>query len=121
VDARRQRRREDPRVADHADVRALLPTQSILQGNASGYTFTSLALRQRIFGTRGTISLNISDPFNLYRFTSSTRDATYIQNSRSSFESRVATLGFTFNFGKPPQQQSRRSGGEETGETIRVR
>ena len=97
------------------------PTQSILQGNASGYTFTSLALRQRIFGTRGTISLNVSDPFNLYRFTSSTRDATYIQNSRSSFESRVATLGFTFNFGKPPQQQSRRSGGEETGETIRVR
>jgi hypothetical protein len=98
------------------------PTQSILQGDASGYTFTSLALRQQIWGTRGSISLNINDPFNLYRYTSSTRDATYVQQSRSSFASRVATLGFTFNFGKPPQQQSRRSGGEEgAGETIRVR
>jgi hypothetical protein len=97
------------------------PTQSILQGTASGYTFTSIALRQQLFGTRGSLSINISDPFNLYRYTSSTRDATYVQDSRSSFESRVVTLGFTFNFGKPPQQQSRRTGVEEAGETIRVR
>ena len=97
------------------------PTQSILQGRASGYTFTSLALRQRLWGTRGSISLNVSDPLNLHRYDSQTRDATYIQTSRSSFDSRVFTLGLTFNFGKPPQQQSRRSGPEEAGETIRVR
>jgi hypothetical protein len=97
------------------------PTQSILQGRASGYTFTSLALRQQLFGGRGSLSLNVSDPLNLYKYTSSTRDATYIQTSRSSFSSRVATVGFTFNFGKPPQQQSRRSGDGEAGETIRVR
>jgi hypothetical protein len=98
------------------------PTQSILQGRASGYTFMSLSLRQQLWGTRGSLSVNISDPLNLYKFTSATRDATYIQNSRSSFSSRVAMIGFTFNFGKPPQQQSRRVGGEEAaGETIRVR
>lgn len=97
------------------------PQQSILQGRASGYTFTSISLRQRLWGTKGSISLNVSDPLNLYRFDSDSRDATYIQTSRSSVESRVFTLGLTYNFGKPPEQQSRRSGPEEAGETIRVR
>jgi hypothetical protein len=97
------------------------PQQSILQGRASGYTFTSLSLRQQLWGTKGSVSLNVNDPFNLHRYNSTTRDATYIQTSRSSMESRVFTLGLTFNFGKPPQQQSRRSGMEEGGETIRVR
>jgi len=97
------------------------PTQSILQGRASGYTYTSVAVRQQLWGTRGSLSLSINDPFDLYRFNSSTRDATHIQNSRSSYRSRVATVGFTWNFGRPPQQMSRRSGGEEVGETIRVR
>jgi hypothetical protein len=98
------------------------PAQSILQGRASGYTFMSVSLRQQVWGTKGSVSLNVSDPLKLNSYNSSTRDATYIQQSRSSFSSRVATLGVTYNFGKPPQQQSRRSGGEETaGETIRVR
>jgi hypothetical protein len=97
------------------------PTQSILQGRASGYTFTSFSLRQQMWGTRGSLSLSVNDPLNLFRYTSSTRDATYIQDSRSSYQSRVVTLGFTFNFGKPPQQQSRRSTADQAGETIRVR
>ncbi|MGH7507741.1 MAG: outer membrane beta-barrel family protein [Longimicrobiales bacterium] len=97
------------------------PTQSILQGRASGYTFTSVTLRQQLWDSKGSLTLGIRDPLNLFRYTSSTRDATYIQNSRSSYESRVVTLGFTFNFGKRPEQQSRRSTTEEAGETIRIR
>jgi outer membrane receptor protein involved in Fe transport len=98
------------------------PQQYILQGRASGYTYTSLGLRQQVWGTKGSISLNINDPLNLYRFNSSTSDATYRQESKSSYKSRVATLGFTFNFGKPPQQMSRRTADDSgAGETIRVR
>jgi len=97
------------------------PQQSILQGRASGYMFTQLALRQQVFGTKGSISLNISDPLNLHSYDSHTRDATYVQTSRSSFQSRVFTLGLTYNFGKPPQRQSRQPMAEEAGETIRVR
>jgi hypothetical protein len=96
------------------------PTQSILQGRASGYTFMTLALRQQVWGTRGAVSLNVSDPFKLFNYRSSSSDATYIQNSRSSSSMRFATLGFTYNFGRPPQQQSRRSAPDEAGETIRV-
>lgn len=96
------------------------PQQSILQGRASGYTFTSLSLRQQLWGTKGSVSISINDPLNLQRFDSSSRDATYIQHSRSSMNSRMVTVGLTYNFGKPPQQQSRRSGPEDQGETIRV-
>lgn len=96
------------------------PQQSILQGRASGYTFTSLSLRQQLWGTKGSISISINDPLNLQRFDSSSRDATYIQTSRTSMQSRMVMVGLTYNFGKPPQQQSRRTGPEEQGETIRV-
>jgi hypothetical protein len=98
------------------------PTQSILQGRASGYAYMSLGFRQQILDRKGSISLNVNDPLNLQRYNSSTSDATYIQTSRSNYKSRVFTLGLTYNFGKPPRQQSRRSSGpEEAGETIRVR
>jgi hypothetical protein len=82
----------------------------------------SLGFRQQILDRKGSISLNVNDPLNLQRYNSSTSDATYIQTSRSNYKSRVFTLGLTYNFGKPPRQQSRRSSGpEEAGETIRVR
>lgn len=97
------------------------PTQSILQGRSSGYTYTSLGIRQQVWGTKGSISLNVNDPLNLYKFNSSTSDATYTQSSRSNYKSRIAMLGFTYNFGKPPERLSRTGEREEpTGETIRV-
>jgi len=98
------------------------PMQSILQGRASGYGYTSIGLRQQLWGTKGSITLNINDPLNIQKFNSSSSDPTYIQRSRSSFSSRMASIGFTYNFGKPPQQQSRRQSDEGVaGETIRVR
>jgi hypothetical protein len=90
-------------------------------GPGLGYTFSSLSLRQHVWGTKGTIALNVNDPLDLMKFNSSSSDATYTQTSRSSWRERMAMLAVTYNFGKPPQQQSRRSGPEEAGETIRVR
>ena len=98
------------------------PSQQILQGRASGFGHMSLGMRQQLWGTKGSLSLNLNDPLNLQKYNSDTRDVTYIQRSRSSYTSRVASLGITYNFGKPPQQQSRRTGdGGDAGETIRVR
>ena len=99
------------------------PTQTIIQGRASGYAHMSVGFRQNLWGTKGSLSLNINDPFEFQKFDSDLKDPTFIQKSRSSFTSRTATLGLTYNFGKPPQMQSRRiaddAGG--AGETIRVR
>lgn len=100
------------------------PEQSILQGRASGYLFTSISLRQQLFDNKGSISLSISDPLDLYSYDSTTRDATHVQVSRSSYTSRMVSVGITFSFGKPPEQQSRRTAPDqqqEQGETIRVR
>jgi outer membrane receptor protein involved in Fe transport len=99
------------------------PTQTILQGRASGYTFTTLALRQQLFDRRGSLSLNVSDPFDMNRYTSTVSDPTFEQQSRSSFRSRMITVGFTVNLGQAPQRQSRPGAGPDdggAGETIRV-
>jgi ferric enterobactin receptor len=98
------------------------PSQYILQGKASGYAHMSLGLRQQVWGTKGSISVNINDPLALNKYNSQTADLTFRQTSRSSFRSRQAYLSLTYNFGKPPQQQSRRTADEGGGgETIRVR
>lgn len=98
------------------------PTQSILQGRASGYTYMSVAFRQQVMESRGTLSLSVNDPFNMTRFSSSSSDATYRQEGSSSFSNRVAMLGFSYTFGRAPQRQSRPVGSPEEGggETIRV-
>ncbi|MGH7470645.1 MAG: TonB-dependent receptor domain-containing protein [Longimicrobiales bacterium] len=99
------------------------PMQSILQGRASGYMYMTLGMRQQLWGTKGSLNLNVQDPFALQKYNSNTRDATYIQTSRSTNRSRVATLGFNWNFGKPPQRLTRgmEGGGGDSGEVIRVR
>jgi hypothetical protein len=52
-----------------------------------------------------------------------TRDATHIQNSRSNMKARMAALGFSFNFGKPPEQAIRRNtdDGSSAGAPIQIR
>jgi hypothetical protein len=98
------------------------PPQSVLQGRSSGYTFTSLALRHDIMDGRGRISLNVNDPLNLFQQRSTTTDVTHVQVSRSSFSSRMMTLGFTLNLGQTPERQSRPVSQPEApeGETIPV-
>jgi hypothetical protein len=83
------------------------PSSSILQGRDSGYTWSTLALRQQIWNGKGTLSLNVVDPLNLNTFDSWSQDASYVQESRSSFTSRVVTLGLSYNFGTQPDRQSR--------------
>lgn len=99
------------------------PIQSILQGTASGYMWMTVGLRQQFWGTKGSLSVNVQDPFALQKYNSNTRDATYIQSSRSTNRTRVATVGFNWNFGKPPQRLTRgmEGGGGDAGEVIRVR
>jgi ferric enterobactin receptor len=92
-----------------------------LQGSSGGFSYTSVMLRQQFGGTKGNITLGISDPFGLGDSDqSSWSTSTYTQVSRWTYTSRVASLGVTYNFGKRPQQQSRRVGDEDAGEVIRV-
>jgi ferric enterobactin receptor len=91
-----------------------------LQGRNPGWSYSTFALRQQVLGNKGSISLNVNDPLRLSSAEVSTRShATYTQTSTVRYQTRSATLGFTYSFGRTPQQQSRRPA-EETGETIRT-
>jgi hypothetical protein len=67
----------------------------------------NLALTQRVFGNRGTINLNIVDPFNLSQSTITNQNANYVQTSRTNNRVRRATLAFSYNFGQAPQSNRR--------------
>ncbi len=97
------------------------PPWQLLQGNVSGMFYSSLGLRQQLWGTKGSVNLFINDPFDLYNYRFETRDRTHEQSSRTSLRMRTAVLGFTYNFGKPPEQNSRRTATEEAPETVRIR
>jgi hypothetical protein len=98
------------------------PPQTLVQGRMSGMLFNSLGLRQQLLQKKATLSLFINDPFDLYRYNFETNDRTHQQLSRTTFKMRQASLNFTYNWGKPPQQQSRRQSQEgQATETVQIR
>lgn len=97
------------------------PARDVPQGRVSAMFYSSLSLRQQLLSNRATISLFVTDPLDLYDYTVETRDRTHVQNSRTGTSLRSLSLSFTFNFGKPPQQVSRREGGTATEEQGRIR
>ena len=97
------------------------PPYTLIQGRASGMLYSSVGLRQQLWGTKGSVSLFVNDPFDLYRFRFETSDRTHVQSSRSSMKMRMATLSLTYNFGKPPEQHSRRQTDESAAPSTIIR
>lgn len=94
-------------LSAQANVR-YMPPREVIQGRIAGMFFSSFGLRRQLWGNRGHVNLFLNDPFGVFRYRFETRDSTHVQLSRSSFPMRQATLSFTWNFGKPPEQKSRR-------------
>jgi hypothetical protein len=101
-----------------------LPARDVPQGRISSMVFTTLGVRQQLWGGRGTINLSVVDPFELQRFTFTTRDGTHVQIGSSTFSARRATLGISYNFGRPPQSSRRRNApeeGQQEGQVPQIR
>lgn len=99
-----------------------LPAIDLPQGKISSMLFTMLGARQQLWGGRGSISLSVVDPFELQRFTFTTRDGTHVQIGSSTLSARRATLGISYNFGRPPKSGRRRSSeATEESEVRRIR
>jgi hypothetical protein len=94
-----------------------LPARNLPQGRISPMVFSSLGVRQQLRRGRGAITLSVVDPFELQRFTFTTRDRTHVQIGSSSFSARRATLGVSYNFGRPPRRKER--GNREDGQQDR--
>jgi hypothetical protein len=84
------------------------PPRDTPQGHQSSYLYSTVGLRQQLFNQKATLNLYLNDPFDLYRYRFESRDRTHIQLGRTIPKMRAATISLTYNFGKPPQQHSRR-------------
>ncbi|HSJ08391.1 MAG TPA: hypothetical protein VK928_00720, partial [Longimicrobiales bacterium] len=72
-----------------------------------------IGIQQRLWGTKGTISMFVQDPLDAYRMKFETSDRSHTQNSTTRAKMRQASIRLTYNFGKPPQQNSRQQGADE--------
>jgi ferric enterobactin receptor len=99
-----------------------IPAQDVPQGRISSMTFSTVGLRQQV--GRGAINLSVVDPFSLQRFTFTTRDGTHVHVGSSTFRARRASLGISYDFGRPPQGSRRRGtseGGEQESQAPSIR
>ncbi len=69
-------------------------------GEQYAMTFTNIALRQKLWGDKGSLTLRLADPFNLMKFGYRTDDGTIIETSDRRFGMRGVFLTFSRNFGQ---------------------
>lgn len=68
---------------------------------------SSLGLRQQLWNQKLAVNLVINDPFDLYRNSFVTSDASHVQSGRTRWSYRMATLSVSYNFGRSPRSQRR--------------
>lgn len=82
----------------------------IENGRVGSFSRTNVALRQQLFNRKASLSVRVSDPFDVSGFRMEREDERFLQRSFRSWDSRQVSLSFTYNFGN--QQQERRRRGE---------
>jgi ferric enterobactin receptor len=63
----------------------------------------NLALRQKVQGDKGTVTLRIADPFEMMRFKVTAGDDKVTQITMRNPESRMVFIGYQYTFGRPPR------------------
>ncbi len=85
-------------------------------GQFDAIAFANVAVRQKFYGERMTVSLRVSDPFNTQRFRIRAGDDNIIQLTERAFTSRALHLGVQYNFGRPPRlRQPRQDQPQDSG------
>jgi ferric enterobactin receptor len=77
------------------------------QGRMGSFVMSTLALRQKVMGEKGSLSLRIVDPLNRMGFSMQTTDPLYYQLNERRFAARAAYLTFSYNFGQTPRLRNR--------------
>ena len=83
------------------------PAYEVAQGRISSSLMTHMGMRQQLMKDRMTINLMMTDPFDLYRSSFTTRDPTHVQIGRSRWRARAAVLSASYSFGRPPRDRGR--------------
>jgi outer membrane receptor protein involved in Fe transport len=90
-----------------------MPARYVPQGRISPMVFSTVGGRLRLWGGRGSVNLSVIDPFELQRFTFTTRDRAHVQTGSSTFSARRATVSVSYSFGRPPERDRRTRSTEE--------
>lgn len=89
-----------------ANYRAPMATEG---GSQNAFVFMNLAVRQKLWGESGSLSLRVADPFNLMKFGYRTANGQVIETSERHFGQRGLFVTITRNFGQQlklrPRQQ----------------
>ena len=80
--------------------------------------FSTLTMRQQLWRKRGAINVSITDPFELQRFTFTTRDQSHVQTGSSTFSARRAAVSISYSLGKPPKRNTRKKPEENPQENA---
>jgi hypothetical protein len=75
--------------------------------------FVTAGVQKTLWDKKASIKLNVSDMFNSQKVYGSTLLTGYQEDFFQRRDSRVATLNFTYRFGKSPGAPARRTGGAE--------
>jgi ferric enterobactin receptor len=93
-------------IQSFANYRAPQATEG---GRLGAFVFTNLAVRQKVWGEQGNISLRLADPFNLMKFTYRLADGRVIESQERRFQQRGLFVTVTRSFGQQlklrPRQQ----------------
>ena len=90
----------------------------IERGEFGAQQMMNLALRQKVQGDRGAVTLRVADPFAMMTFRIRTGDEKVMQITQRSPESRMVFVGYQYSFGRPPrvrQVQPETTGGGSVG------
>lgn len=83
------------------------PAQTLAQGHISSLVYSYVSVRLKL-GKTGWVSANVNDPFNVWKYTFVTSDATHMQTSTNRGSLRRGGLAFGWSWGKPPEQKAQR-------------
>lgn len=97
------------------------PAYDVPQGRISSSVMTHVGIRQQLLNDRVTVNLMVTDPFNVYRSSFTTRDPTHIQIGRSRWSARAAVLSASYSFGRPPRGRDGRGAEDEQPEEPVIR
>ncbi|WP_420129486.1 TonB-dependent receptor domain-containing protein [Longimicrobium sp.] len=84
-------------------------------GKFDAMAFANVALRQKLYGEKMSVTVRVSDPFNTQRFRIRAGDDNLIQLTERTFTSRAVHLSMQYNFGRPPRVRQPRQDEQPSG------
>jgi len=77
------------------------------QGKITSMSILTLALRQKLYGDKASLTLRVQDPFDRMRFGFESSDGRVKQSSLRRFGARGVFVNFSYNFGQAPRFRPR--------------